>query len=751
MQSAPESPIQWPRVSFIIPTLNAEALLDNSLSSMTRQTYPRDRYEIILADAHSKDRTREIARKYGATVLDDDGKNMEEGKRLALRHATGEYVVFVDADNELTHPDYIERAVKALAANPKALGVEGYYPPSPRMSSFCAYLTYLLHISDPISWLMSRNPELVSLDGEVERWKLRSDSFSYPLGANGFVFRRADLESVRANEQFQDTHAALHLMRSGKREWLRIRGRGVHHYYVQTLWGFVQKRRRATVHFLRVQEEMPSNWMREKPPIPLWLAALYCVTFIGPLWHTMLGLIRDGDFRWLWHLPACLASVVGDTWGVLTYKQRGRDKRLIADLQVKQTIRPESSVAQKQSPLAGAASTSGRKRIFLVANGMFSEQLAGGDIHFLHAIKAFAAAGWQVEYFGGRRLERALKEWNLPANVTFTENPNQHPQRNDSIGDQIHLFWRFFRNFCSTLRKLKLVDEDDVIYSPTDYWFDVLPVAFSKARRKVIVLQMQAPSLREIIFRSRPDVEASRVASLHYCISQWLSLFALKRCRNKRVVVVQSLLQSSLLKGGFRPQEVGLLPNGVDVETAEQAPEQKKIYDVAWIGRVHRQKGIDDLLATLQYLAREIPDYRAILIGNLKDALATQIAEMGLTRHVEFSGFVSGQEKYRLLKSARVYLMPSRHEGLPIVVGEALACDLPVVAYELEMYRPFFGNLLFYVPTFDVERFAQVTAEKVKRARAGERLIDELELTRFKKTNAWPEIGRQLVALLEER
>ena len=36
---------------------------------------------------------------------------MEEGKRLALRHATGEYIVFVDADNEITHADYIELAV----------------------------------------------------------------------------------------------------------------------------------------------------------------------------------------------------------------------------------------------------------------------------------------------------------------------------------------------------------------------------------------------------------------------------------------------------------------------------------------------------------------------------------------------------------------------------------------------------------------------------------------------------------------
>jgi len=331
----PSVPENLPRVSFIMPTLNVEALLDNVLSSIIRQTCPRDRYEIILADAHSTDRTREIAAKYGAIVLDDNGKNMEEGKRLALQHATGEYVVFVDADNEITHTDYVELAVKALAANPQALGVESYYLPSPKMSSFCAYLTHLLHISDPICWLVSSNPKLIARDGETERWILPDGTYSYPLGANGFVYRRADLQSVQANEKFQDTHVAMFLMKSGQREWLRIHGRGVHHFYVQTLWKFVQKRRRATVHFLRVQEEMPANWMKEKPPVPLWLAAVYCVTFFGPLWHTLRGLIRDRDPRWLWHLLASPASVLGNAWGVLTYKQRGKDKTLIAELQVK--------------------------------------------------------------------------------------------------------------------------------------------------------------------------------------------------------------------------------------------------------------------------------------------------------------------------------------------------------------------------------------------------------------------------------
>ena len=306
----------WPTVSIIMPTLNAAALLENCLQSIIGQTYPRDRYEILLADGGSKDGTQDIGNFFGAIVIDDPAsKNMEESKRVALGQAKGEFILFVDADNELTHPDYLELAVKSLAANPQALGVEGNYPPSPKMTSLCAYLTHHLHISDPLCWLLAVNPLLVSRTGEVERWTLPEGSYAYPLGANGFLFRKADLDAVKADEKFQDTHVAMFLMRAGKREWLRICNRGVHHYYITTLWNFIQKRRRATVHFLRVQEQMPVNWMKEKPPVPLWLAGVYCVTFIGPLWHTLLGLIRDRDVRWLWHVPASIASVLGAAWG----------------------------------------------------------------------------------------------------------------------------------------------------------------------------------------------------------------------------------------------------------------------------------------------------------------------------------------------------------------------------------------------------------------------------------------------------
>lgn len=330
-----------PKVSFVIPVLNAAGMLDNCLQSIRRQTYPRDRYEILLADGGSTDGTQAIGERHGAVVIDDRAsRNMEESKRVALGQATGEFVVFVDADNEITHPDYVELAVTALRDRPSALGVEGYYLPSPKMTSLCAYLTHRLHISDPLCWLMSTNPRLVAQEGEIERWTLPEGTESYPLGANGFVYRKADLDAVKADQKFQDTHVALFLMRSGKREWLRVAGRGVHHYYVDTLMNFLRKRRRATVHFLNVRREFGNMWLEQKPPVPGWLACVYCVSFVGPAWHVLLGLARTGgDVRWLWHFPACLASVGGAVWGLVTHRLNSKDQKLVAKLQPKQKLR----------------------------------------------------------------------------------------------------------------------------------------------------------------------------------------------------------------------------------------------------------------------------------------------------------------------------------------------------------------------------------------------------------------------------
>ncbi|MEK7781177.1 MAG: glycosyltransferase family 2 protein [Verrucomicrobiota bacterium] len=329
-----------PKVTVIIPVLNAAGILENCLRSLARQDYPAAAVEILVVDGGSTDNTREIAKRYHATLLDNPQRVAESGKRLAMEHAHGDYIFFLDADNEVSHPDFLSLAVQAMEKCPRALGVESYYPANDRMGSFCAYLTATLHISDPVSWMMSATPVRSSSDGTVEVWRFPENSLAYPLGANGFVLRRSDLVSVGAKDYFEDTVMVLKLAQSGRREWLRLQGRGVHHYIVSGVREFLKKRRRQTYHFLaqRRRPNQPSSWTSENPPIPGWLACLACASVIVPLWQTLRGLLRTGDTRWLWHPVACLLSVLGVAWGTLTFLLTKRDADAEARLQPTQKI-----------------------------------------------------------------------------------------------------------------------------------------------------------------------------------------------------------------------------------------------------------------------------------------------------------------------------------------------------------------------------------------------------------------------------
>lgn len=390
------------------------------------------------------------------------------------------------------------------------------------------------------------------------------------------------------------------------------------------------------------------------------------------------------------------------------------------------------------------------RRVLIIANGLFGEQLAGGDVHLLHSIRAFCVAGHEVECLSGQALARHVLAWGLCASVRFMDGGSPGRLTDTTLPSKVRLFLAYLLRLIRTLRYLRHLAECDVAFAPTDYWFDVLPLFLSRARLKVMVLQMESPSLWQVVMRSRADVERSRMASLHYCLSQSLSLGLLRLSRNKRVICVQSLLRDKLLKKGYRDEEVVTIPNGVDVTGAQGADAVEKDFDVAWIGRMHRQKGVDDLLVTLEHLAKEVPRFRAVLIGRLRDALGPEIERRGLAHCVEFAGFVQGTAKYRYLKRSRVFLMPSRHEGLPIVVCEALACGLPVVAYELPMYRPFFGALVRYVNPFDLDAFTEACREMIFRARAGEDLLDHPSWERFVVQNDWRFVENRLAALLDD-
>lgn len=88
--------------SIIIPTYNEEEYLPVLLDSIKEQDF--DDYEIIVADANSTDKTREIAKEYGCIVV--DGGLPAVGRNNGAKIAKGDYLLFLDSDLQLTE-DYL--------------------------------------------------------------------------------------------------------------------------------------------------------------------------------------------------------------------------------------------------------------------------------------------------------------------------------------------------------------------------------------------------------------------------------------------------------------------------------------------------------------------------------------------------------------------------------------------------------------------------------------------------------------------
>src|SRR5438445_7198 len=121
--AVPDSPP--PRVSVIVPTWNEGKWLPTLLDALRAQTVPPS--EIVVADSGSSDETLGIARSAGAIVTEGERRGPGEGRNRGARIASGEILVFVDADC-VPPRNLIESVVRALADPTVVGGATGFVP-----------------------------------------------------------------------------------------------------------------------------------------------------------------------------------------------------------------------------------------------------------------------------------------------------------------------------------------------------------------------------------------------------------------------------------------------------------------------------------------------------------------------------------------------------------------------------------------------------------------------------------------------
>ena len=149
------------------------------------------------------------------------------------------------------------------------------------------------------------------------------------------------------------------------------------------------------------------------------------------------------------------------------------------------------------------------------------------------------------------------------------------------------------------------------------------------------------------------------------------------------------------------------IPNPITIDTSVQSPLRDKI--VLSVGRLTEQKGFDMLLDAWSKVQNRKQGWKLRIVGNgkLKNVLLDKIDLLDLQDSVEITP--PTHDIVSLYRSASIYVMSSRYEGLPMVLIEAMAMGLPIVSFDCEtgpaeIVTDHVTGIL--VPPLDVNRLA---------------------------------------------
>jgi glycosyltransferase involved in cell wall biosynthesis len=124
------------------------------------------------------------------------------------------------------------------------------------------------------------------------------------------------------------------------------------------------------------------------------------------------------------------------------------------------------------------------------------------------------------------------------------------------------------------------------------------------------------------------------------------------------------------------------VPLGVDVDTLFAVAPHEQKSDVIFAGRLLPNKNVELLVRAVKLVKRTKPDLRCLIVGNgpERERLEQLVAELKLENNVTFYNFLEDHnELYGLMKSSKMFVLPSVREGFSLVSIEANACGIPVI------------------------------------------------------------------------
>lgn len=321
-----------PSVGIIIPTLNADRVLSACLRSIAEQDFPRNRIEIVIADAGSKDRTLAIADTFlkgglSLRVVPNPLQTGEAGKFAGLQACDADIIALIDSDNILPDPGWLTMMVRPFEEEDTIIASEPLSYTYRREDGYINRYCALLGMNDPLCLFIGNYDRtclvtnrwtglpLVQEDRETYLRVTLRDGLVPTIGANGFLIRREILRDLCPGPYLFDVDILQEVVRrAGSIRVAKVKT-GIVHLYCNNYKTFIRKQKRRVLDYMRHRgrERAPDAWDASRMGGVV-LFALCTLTVLPLVLQSGIGFIRKKDVCWLFHLPACWATLFVYGW-----------------------------------------------------------------------------------------------------------------------------------------------------------------------------------------------------------------------------------------------------------------------------------------------------------------------------------------------------------------------------------------------------------------------------------------------------
>jgi glycosyltransferase involved in cell wall biosynthesis len=193
-------------------------------------------------------------------------------------------------------------------------------------------------------------------------------------------------------------------------------------------------------------------------------------------------------------------------------------------------------------------------------------------------------------------------------------------------------------------------------------------------------------------------------------------------------VVVQTEAVATRTRSEWGLRSVAVVPNAVLIPAPHGPKPDNRLLRVLSVGRLARQKGHDLLIDAWARLAPQFPNWHLRIVGEgpLRSSLEEQAARLGLSASVSLPGMV--QDVAAEYRAASIFVLPSRFEGFPNALLEAMACGCtPIATSDAgasgEVIQPEVNGIL--VPTENSEALSDALSQLMLDSKLRQRYSSE--------------------------